>query len=73
MAELDRLGDATTTASEALTLLAPFIERYPNTFGPLGHAIQERVLAYSEAAGLEPDKSLLERVDRVLAGMAPAP
>jgi hypothetical protein len=71
LAGLDRAGDAAKAASEALTLLVPFIERYPDSFGPLGHDVQKDVLDYSNAAGLEPEKALLERVERALARAAP--
>lgn len=73
LAGLDRLGDAAQAAGEALALLAPFLERYPDSFGPLGRVIRQDVLDYSKAAGLEPDRALLERVDRALAVAAPAP
>ena len=36
LAALDRHAEAAQAATEALTLLLPFVERYPETFGDLG-------------------------------------
>jgi hypothetical protein len=44
----------------------PFVERYPETFGGLARTIAADVLRYSEAAGIEPDQALIDRVAHVL-------
>ena len=66
LAALGRHGDAARAATQALEILAPFVERYPQSYEGLARTIGGDVLIYSEAAGVEPDRALLARVARVL-------
>jgi len=72
LAALDRHADAASAASEALETLAPFVERYPQTYGGLGRTIAADVIKYSKAAGVEPDVALLGRIAHALGLDAPA-
>jgi hypothetical protein len=65
---LDRQTEAAQAAHEALEILAPFVERYPETFADLARAISADLLQYSDAAQQAPDRALLERVARALDG-----
>ena len=66
LAALDRHGDSARAATQALEILAPFVERYPQSYEGLARTIGADVLKYSEAAGLQPDSALLARVARAL-------
>ena len=66
LAALDRQGDSARAATQALEILAPFVERYPQTYEGLARTIAADVLRYSEAAALQPDSALLARVARAL-------
>jgi tetratricopeptide (TPR) repeat protein len=68
LAALDRHDDAAKAATQALEVLAPFVERYPQTYNGLARAIGADVLKYSEAAGQMPDAILLARVAKALGG-----
>jgi len=65
-AALDRHGEAAQAATQALEILAPFVERYPQTYRDLARTIAANVLRYSEAAGQRLDGALLARVARAL-------
>jgi tetratricopeptide (TPR) repeat protein len=66
LATLDRHADAAQAAAEALAILAPFVERYAQTYGGLARKIASDVRRYSEAAQTTPDLALLERIARAL-------
>jgi hypothetical protein len=68
LAALNRPMEAAQAAHQALEILAPFVERYPATFGDLARYVAGQVLRYNEAAGQPPDETLLERVARALGG-----
>ena len=70
-AALDRNEEAAKAAVEALQLLAPSVERYPDHYGGLARTIGADIIRYSEAAGMEPDLALLERVARALTIVEP--
>jgi hypothetical protein len=65
---LDRQTEAAQAAHEALEILAPFVERYPESFGDLARTISADLLRYSAAAQQAPDRALLERVALALDG-----
>jgi hypothetical protein len=64
LASLERPEEAAQAAHQALGLLAPFVERYPEAYGGLAGTIV--MLRYSEAAGQTPNWELLERMARAL-------
>src|SRR5215831_4502698 len=66
LAALNRHGEAAQAATLALEILAPFVERYPQTYRDLARTIGADVLRYSEAAGQRPDDALLARVAKAL-------
>jgi tetratricopeptide (TPR) repeat protein len=66
LAALDRHGEAAQAATRALEILAPFVERYPQTYRGLARTIGDDILRYSEAAGQPPGNALLARVARAL-------
>jgi tetratricopeptide (TPR) repeat protein len=66
LAALDRHGEAAQAATKALEILAPFVERYPQTYQRLARTIGADILRYSDAAGQQPDIALLARVARAL-------
>ena len=68
LAELDRHLEAAQAAHEALAILAPFVERYPETYGGLARRVRADVLRYSEAAAQAPNEALLKRVAGALGG-----
>jgi len=70
LAALGRDGEAAKASTHALEILAPFVERYPQTYGDLARTIGADILRYSDAAGERPDNALLERVARALGGGA---
>jgi tetratricopeptide (TPR) repeat protein len=47
-------AEAAQTANQALELLAPFVELYPERFGPLAHAIETDELRYTKTANQLP-------------------
>ena len=67
LAALDQQAEAAQAADQALEILAPFVERYPDTYGRLARKVMADVLRYSEAAAQAPNEALLERVARALA------
>ena len=68
LAAMERHAEAAAAAQEALSVLAPFVERYPENYGGLARTIGSDVLKYSKAAGIEPDAVLLKRVTTALGG-----
>jgi tetratricopeptide (TPR) repeat protein len=66
LAAMERHAEAAAAAQEALATLAPYVERYPQTYADLARTIASDVLRYAEAAGVEPDLALLQRVARLL-------
>jgi hypothetical protein len=66
LAALERHVEAAQAAHQALEILAPFVERYPEAYGQLVRTIGADVLRYSEAAEQPPNMALLERVARAL-------
>ena len=68
LAAHDRHVEAAQAAHEALEILAPFIERYPDAYGELAVNIAKDVQRYGEAAEQAPNKALLDRVARALGG-----
>ena len=68
LAAMERPADAAAAAQDALSMLAPFVERYPQNFGQLARTIGSDVLKYCGAAGIEPDTALLQRVAKALGG-----
>jgi hypothetical protein len=66
LAALDRHGEAAQAAVQALEILAPYVERYPQTYRDLTRTIGADILRYGEAAGQQPDMALLGRVEKVL-------
>jgi len=66
LAALDRHREAAQAATQALEILAPFVERYPRTYRDLARTIRADILRYSEAAGQQPDNALLARVAKAL-------
>jgi tetratricopeptide (TPR) repeat protein len=63
---LERYKEAAQAATEALEILAPFVERHPQTYRILARVIGAGIVRYSEAAGQEPDDTLLERIAKTL-------
>ena len=59
-------ADAAQAATEALQILAPFAERYPQAFEGLARTIAADVRQYCDAVGQPPDDALLARVARAL-------
>jgi hypothetical protein len=51
---LGHQAEAAQTANQALELLAPFVELYPERFGPLAHAIETDELRYTKTANQLP-------------------
>jgi tetratricopeptide (TPR) repeat protein len=72
LAALDRHEEAAQAATQALEILAPFVERYRQTYQGLARTIADDVRRYSEAAGQPPDNALLARVARALGDDPPA-
>jgi len=68
LAALDRNTDAAQAATEALEILAPFVERYAQTYAGLARTIMPDIMRYSAAAGQKPDTELLGRVAKALGG-----
>jgi tetratricopeptide (TPR) repeat protein len=66
LSALHRHGEAAQAATQALEILAPFVERYPQTYAGLARTMGGDVRRYSEAAGRQPDDKLLARVARAL-------
>jgi hypothetical protein len=66
LAALDRHTEAARTATEAIKVLAPFVERYSQTYQGLARTIGADIRRYCEAAGQQPDTALLARVARAL-------
>jgi hypothetical protein len=66
LAAMGRRAEAAAAAQEALAMLAPYVERYPQTYAGLARTIRSDVLRYAEAAGVEPDLALLQRVAGLL-------
>lgn len=66
LAALERHVEAAQAAHQALEILAPFVERYPEAYGQLARTIGAGVLRYIEAAEQPPNMALLERVARAL-------
>jgi tetratricopeptide (TPR) repeat protein len=66
LATLERHAEATQAAHQALEILAPFVECYPEAYGQLARTIGADALRYSEAAEQPPNMALLERVARAL-------
>jgi tetratricopeptide (TPR) repeat protein len=66
LAALGRHREAAQAATQALEILAPFVERYPQAYKDLAREIAADVLRYSEVAGQLPDNTLLARVARAL-------
>ena len=66
LAALDRHEEAARAATQALEILAPFVERYSQTYQGLARTIGADILRYCEAAGQQPDNALLARVARAL-------
>jgi tetratricopeptide (TPR) repeat protein len=64
LAALGRHEEATSTAAEALSILVPFVERYPRYFGDLAQGVGSDLLRHRKAAGMEADPALLERIAR---------
>lgn len=60
--------EAAQAAHQALEILAPFVEHYPETFGQLARTIGAGVLTYSEAGAQPANMALLERVAQALGG-----
>jgi tetratricopeptide (TPR) repeat protein len=63
---LAALDQAAQAAAEALRILFPFVERYPETFGELARKVMADIQRYSDAAGQAPDQALLARAAQVL-------
>jgi tetratricopeptide (TPR) repeat protein len=66
LAAIGRHGDAAQAATQALEILAPFLERYPQTYQGLAGTIGADIVRYSEAAGQTPDTALLARAAKAL-------
>jgi hypothetical protein len=66
LAALDRHEEAARAATQALEILAPFVERYSQTYQGLARKIASDILRYCEAAGQQPDNALPARVARAL-------
>jgi tetratricopeptide (TPR) repeat protein len=66
LAALDRHEEAARVATQAFEILAPFVERYSQTYQGLARTIAADILRYCEAAGQQPDNALLARVARAL-------
>jgi tetratricopeptide (TPR) repeat protein len=66
LAELGRHRDAAQATTQALEILAPFVERYPQTYQGIARTIGDDILRYSEAAGQRTDTALLARVARAI-------
>ena len=66
LAGLDRTAEAAEAAGEGLTIIVPLVEQHPAAFGQLARALGSALIAHSEAAGIEPDTAILERVARAL-------
>jgi tetratricopeptide (TPR) repeat protein len=66
LADLERHREAARTATEALEVLAPFVENYPLAFRDVASALGADILRYCEAAGQQPDLALLDRVAKAL-------
>jgi len=66
LAAMGRHAEAAATAQEALATLAPYVERYPETYAGLARTIRSDVLQYGKAGRVEPDGVLLQRVAQTL-------
>jgi hypothetical protein len=66
LAALDKHEEAARAATQALKILAPFVERYSQTYRDLARTISADILRYCEATGQQPDTALLERVARAM-------
>jgi hypothetical protein len=67
LAALDRHPEAARMMAEALRIILPHTERYPETYGGLARTITADVLRYNDAAGQAPDQALLEQAAQALA------
>src|SRR5262249_60366487 len=67
LAALDKHEEAARAATQALEILAPFVEGYSQTYQGLARTIGADILRYCEAAGQQPDTTLLARVARAMA------
>jgi hypothetical protein len=66
LAALDRHEEAARAAVDALRMLLPFVQRYPETYGALARTVVADIKRYSDAAGQVPDQSLLEQAAQLL-------
>ncbi|MFK8014103.1 MAG: tetratricopeptide repeat protein, partial [Gammaproteobacteria bacterium] len=64
LAEIERFEDAANAAHEALTMLLPFLQRFPERFGDLARTMSADLIRYSESASVALDEELLQRVAR---------
>src|SRR5262249_8737309 len=62
----DRAREAAAATREGLTAIAPFVERHAKVFSNLAAALARDHRNASDAAGIEPDIELVERVERAL-------
>ena len=68
LAALDRFNEAAGEAHRALEILAPLVERDPDTYGELARTVGGDVMRYSQGAGIAPDLALLQRVAHAIGG-----
>jgi hypothetical protein len=66
LAALDRHAEAARAAVDALRMLLPYVQRYPETYGALARAIIADIKRYSDAGGQVCDESLLEQAAQLL-------
>jgi hypothetical protein len=67
LAALDRHQEAARIAAEALLIILPYSEGYPERYAGLARTIAADVLRYHDATGQEPDQAMIERAAQVLA------
>ena len=61
-----RAAEAAQAAGEGLAIIAPLLAHHPAAFGQLAHVLSSDLIAHSQAAGIAPDRALLECVARML-------
>ncbi len=66
LAEMQRFQEALDAYEEAVRLLAPFFRRLPQAFAERMSYMLRDYLRACEAAGKEPDRALVEEIERVM-------
>ena len=66
LASLNLSAEVAELAGEGLRIAVSLVERHPQAYGQLAHTLRVDLLKHSNAAGVQPDIMLMERVTRAL-------